>query len=188
MNIIVMGPQGSGKSTQAKKLAKDLGLTYLSTGEILRELAESGDPLGEEAKKYWQEGKLVPNNLMGEILGSWLDSQEQKNGYVLDGYPRRIDQAKFLEEKILAGRKIDIVYYIDIPRKEILRRLTLRVKTEHRLDETPKAIAKRLDEYQKNTVPVLDFYQKKGILIKINGVNSIDEVYQKIFSCLSQKP
>lgn len=188
MNIIVMGPAGSGKSTQAKRLANDLGLLYVSTGEILRELIELGDSLGQKAKEYVLKGELVPDDLINEILASWLDSQEPENGCVLDGYPRSVDQAKILEEKILGGQKIDIVFYIDIPTKEILSRLAKRAKTEHRSDETPKAIAERLNEYQKYTTPVLDFYQKKGILIKIDGTESVDAVYQKIFSCLSQKP
>lgn len=188
MNIIVMGPQGSGKSTQAKRLAKDLNLLYVSTGEILRELIELGDPLGLKAKQYVLKGELVPDGLINEILASWLDFQEAKNGYVLDGYPRRVGQAKILEEKILGGQRIDIVFYIDIPVKEILSRLAKREKVEHRSDETPKAIAKRLSEYQRYTTPVLDFYQKRGILKKINGVGPSEAIYQQIFSCLSQKP
>jgi len=185
MNIIVMGPAGSGKSTQAKKIAHDLGLLYVSTGQIIRDLVETEDPMGAEVKGYVEKGKWVPDDLMNEIILSWLDAQDLRKGVVLDGYPRRLDQAKILETKILIGQKIDWVFLIDLPKEEILKRLRKRAKLENRIDETPQAIASRLEEYQELTTPILDFYKKRGILIKIDGLNSIDEVHRNLISQIS---
>lgn len=180
MNIIVMGPQGSGKSTQAQKLAIDFGLIYISSGEVLRELARSGDQQGLKAQSYTIKGELVPEELMNDILFKLIRTAKEGHGFVFDGYPRMLGQVTFLEKDILSGQKIDLVFYINLDKKESLLRLEKRQAIEHRLDETPAAIERRLQAYYKETQPVLDYFRARGILQEIDGRDTIDEVYAAI--------
>lgn len=184
MNLIIMGPPGSGKSTQAKLLAKKLSLIYVSTGSILRKLYEAGDPLGEEAEEYMSKGELVPSELMDEILLSWLDFQEEAQGFVFDGYPRTLENVRSLEKSIL-HQDPNRVIYIDVPEEVCIKRLLQRAKIENRADDTPAVIKERLKEYHQETEPILDYYQQKNLLTKVDGRGLVETTHQNLVKNLT---
>lgn len=185
MNLIIMGPPGSGKSTQAKLLAKKLSLIYVSTGNILRKLYEAGDPLGEEAEEYMGKGELVPSELMDEILLSWLDFQEEAPGFVFDGYPRNLENVRSLEKSILHQDPNQVIY-IDVPEEVCIKRLLQRAKIENRTDDTPTVIRERLKEYHQETEPILDYYQQKNLLTRVDGCGSIEATHQNLLKNLTR--
>lgn len=213
MNIILLGPPGSGKGTQAKMIADKFNVKHISTGDILRENVRNGTPLGVEAKKYMDAGKLVPDALLIDIIKDRLAKPDVKNGYMLDGYPRTTPQAEAME-KILPAlkQKIDVVLNIDVPDKELVGRLSGRRMCKcgasyhvqfnppkkdgtcdvcgqalyHRDDDREEAIVKRLDAYHKQTQPLIDYYSKKGIIANINGTGDIKAIFGEVTKVLSK--
>lgn len=213
MNIILLGPPGSGKGTQAKMIADKFNVRHISTGDILRENVRNGTPLGVEAKKYMDAGKLVPDALLIDIIKDRLAKPDVKNGYMLDGYPRTTPQAEAME-KILPAlkQKIDVVLNIDVPDKELVGRLSGRRMCKcgasyhvqfnppkkdgicdvcgqalyHRDDDREEAIVKRLDAYHKQTQPLIDYYTKKGIIANINGTGDIKAIFGEITKVLGK--
>jgi adenylate kinase len=174
--VLVYGPQGSGKSTQAEKLAMYLDFKFLSSGELLRKLRTENNPVGIRLAQYWVSGELVPDDLIESILFPILDNEDYK-GFVIDGYPRNIDQLKSFKVFLnLKGWKINQVFYLDVGVAECIRRMKIRAVEEERLDETDEAIAKRLDIYYEKTQPLLGEYEKMEILIKVDGEREIDEI------------
>ncbi|MBU1111003.1 nucleoside monophosphate kinase [Patescibacteria group bacterium] len=189
MTIVVMGPQGSGKSTQAKFLAEEMGLLYVSTGNICREASEKDTAEGRKIAWQLKEGLLPPSDLMTKILINWLDEHGNVKGIVTDGYPRSLENVEDIEEKILpAYGPLEKVIYIDTSKEECLKRLTKRAEIEHRIDETPEAISMRLKLYFERTVPVLDYYREKGLLVKINGNKGIEEIQEDILKIINPQP
>jgi len=205
MNIVILGPQGSGKGTQAKLLSEKFNIPHISPGEILRENVEEGTRLGRLACSYINKGNMVPDDIVNKLMEERINLS--KKGFILDGYPRNIRQAKFLD----SVTKINNLIYIKISRCEIIRRLSVRRECEkcnksygyldkkktkdnkcpsckckltQRDDDKPKAIKKRLDIYHKETEPVIDYYRKKGIVKEINGQQSIKKVFKDIISSL----
>lgn len=186
MNIVIMGPQGSGKSTQAKHLAEKLGLLYASTGEIIRESCKNGDSEIIAACEASKKGELFPDKLITQMLKAWISQQGKIKGIVLEGYPRTIEQIPELDKIGLPGsRQIDQVIYINTSEQECLERLIERAEIEQREDETPEAIKTRLNLYFTRTTPVLDFLRQKGILTEVNGNCSIEEIQQEIIEKLT---
>jgi adenylate kinase len=210
MNFIMLGPQGSGKGTQAEFLAARFKIPTVSTGALYRENIKRKTKLGKLAEKFTQKGVLGPNYLTNKMMKAELVKAKYKKGVILDGYPRSMNQAKFLDKLF----KVDLAILIDISQKETIRRLSKRRvcsqcgQTYHlefkrpnrfglcdkckgkliqRLDDFPKAIKKRLKVYQKQTKPILDYYQKQGKLIKINGHRSINKVFSSILKKLKNK-
>lgn len=184
MNLIILGPQGSGKGTQAKLLAKKFGLTHISTGELMRKEIESGSDFGKEIKEVTAKGDLVSN----EILFSILEKAPLKSGhgFILDGTPRNLFQAVALE-KVFAkvGLTLDHVVFIDIPHDISVARMLKRAEIEHRPDDTLEAIKKRLAIYEKETKPVIDYYRHQNKVIDIDGTPDIDTIFQSIASKLT---
>lgn len=177
MNIIVMGPQGSGKSTQAKLLAQKLGLISLSSGEVARQISSENTDEARQVKAIMDRGELIPDEILFARMRRIFDSPEGKNGFVLDGYPRNNEQLvpleKYLQEK---GIKIDKVILIDLPEEIGISRIMSRVTKEGRSDDTPEAIARRLQIFHEQTKPILDYYQKQGIVNIVDGSGTIEEV------------
>ncbi|MBI4097168.1 MAG: nucleoside monophosphate kinase [Candidatus Levybacteria bacterium] len=173
MKIILIGIQGSGKSTQGQLLAKKLGVPYLSTGHIFRQLAKEHSPLGRQIKVVMNAGLLISDARTLKIVSEYLTRAEYKKGYILDGFPRTLTQS----EKFVNG--IDAVIYLKISDKEALWRISGR-RGETREDETLTAIRKRIDLFHKFTEPVLDFYRKKGKLIEVDGERPIEEIHKDI--------
>ncbi len=188
MNIVVLGPQGSGKGTQAKKLAETYGIAHFSTGDELRRLKESPTPLGKMLKEVMDRGELVEDELLIEMIRQRLDRGDTLPGFVLDGFPRTLAQAEALDDLLSElGRSIDIVFEFQIPnREQLLERLQNRAADEGRSDDTPEAIQKRLEEYDEKTAPLVEYYRMRhGNVVGIHADRSIDEVFHEIQEALS---
>lgn len=168
-----MGIQGSGKSTQGTLLSKKLGIPYLSTGHIFRTLSQERTKLGRYIKEVMNAGYLIPDRKTLTIVSGYLARPEYQKGYILDGFPRTISQAKAFKNGI------DNVIYLKVSDKEALWRLSYR-NEEVREDETLAALRRRIESFHKFTEPVLDFYQEKGILVEIDGEKKIEEIHEEI--------
>lgn len=173
MKIILIGIQGSGKSTQGNLLSKELEIPYLSTGHIFRELSKEKTPLGRYIKEVMNAGYLIPDKKTLTIVSDYLGRREYEKGYILDGFPRTIAQVKAFKNSI------DKVIYLRVPDKEALWRLSYR-NGEGREDETLAALRKRIELFHKLTEPVLDYYRKKGVLAEIDGEKPVEEVFKNI--------
>lgn len=180
MKLVLTGIQGSGKSTQGNLLEKQLGLPYLSTGHIFRRIAKEKTTLGRYIKTVMNAGILIPDDKTIEIVNSYLSRPEYKRGYILDGFPRTLEQAKRFRNHV------DKVIYIDIPDKEALWRLAYRNDSD-RDDNTVQALRKRIESFHKFTEPVLDYYRKKKKLVEIDGTQSIEEVNEEILKSLGKQ-
>ena len=174
MNIVVLGPQGSGKSTQAELLAKVLKIPHLQTGELFRRIAREKTELGRRVKERLDRGQLVSDEDTMRVVTKELVAEKYKKGVVLDGVPRNLKQAKRLR------LKIDRAVYLEVSDREGIKRLILR----KRADDTPELIRERLRIYHLETEPILDFYQKQGILERVDGERPIEEIHQDILDRL----
>jgi len=178
MNVLILGPQGSGKSTQAQLLSVDLGVPFIQMGEILRTISLLDDsPMANNIKKSLEKGKLVANSIASLIVNRRLSQEDCKNGFVLDGYPRSREQLKSLNVKF------DKVFYIKVSDKEGAKRLLAR----KRHDDTPEVIAKRLKIYHAETEPLLEIFRKEGVLEEIDGERSVEEIHQDILKRVQSK-
>lgn len=180
MKIILIGIQGAGKSTQGKLLSVKLGIPYLSTGHIFRDLAKEHTPLGRQIKVVMNVGLLISDKKTLHIVSAYLARPEYEKGYILDGFPRTLVQAKAFKNGIRN------VFYLKISDKEALWRISGRTD-EVREDETLLAIRKRIDSFHKFTEPVLEYYHKKGLLTEINGEQSIEDIHREIMRSLKKK-
>ncbi len=214
MKIIMLGAPGAGKGTQAKKIAERYGLPHVSTGDIFRANIKNGTELGMEAKKYMDQGMLVPDELTVKILLDRVAQEDCKNGYILDGFPRTIPQAEVLDKALTElGDKIDYAVNVHVPDENIVNRMSGRracvscggtyhivyapTKQEGicdacggelilRDDDKPETVQKRLAVYHEQTQPLIDFYQKKGILVEVDGTKEMAEVFEAIVAILGE--
>lgn len=180
MKLVLTGIQGSGKSTQGNLLSRQLNIPYLSTGHIFREIAKEKTTLGKNVKVLIASGVLIPDDSTIEIVNSYLSRPEYKNGYILDGFPRTIEQAKKFKNNV------DKVIYLEIPDKEALWRLAYR-KDEDRDDNTIQALRKRIEMFHNHTEPVIQYYDKQGKLAVIDGTQSIEVVNEEILKSLGKQ-
>lgn len=171
-HIIFLGPAGAGKGTQAARLAERLGVPRISTGDMLREALHQGTPLGRAAEPYLERGELVPDELLVTMIRERIHQPDCAHGYVLDGFPRTLPQAEALEELAGALAREHIVLNLEVPRDELLRRLSGR----GREDDKDLAVERRLQAYVDSTTPLVDFYGRGGRLHRVNGFRSMDEV------------
>ncbi|MFL5867724.1 MAG: adenylate kinase [Thermoleophilaceae bacterium] len=213
MNLILMGPPGAGKGTQAERLIDDFDLPYYATGDILRAAVKEETDLGKEAKDYMDRGDLVPDDLICRVIMERLDTDEAADGFLLDGFPRTVPQAETLEEALeKRGRSLTAGLLIDASDEEVIRRLSGRricVKNQHvyhvefdppknegvcdqdgsrliqRDDDKPETVKKRLDVYHEQTEPVISWYEDKGLLRRFDGGRSPDEVHAHIRATLA---
>ena len=178
-DLIFMGPPGSGKGTQAKGLVASEGWVQLSTGDLFRSHISNETELGKKVKAILASGALVPDDVTVDMVRVRLRELPAQQRIVFDGFPRTVAQAQALD-KLLAefGRKVDGVILLDVPREEILARLSKRAKDEGRADDTPEAIGTRFDAYEKQTKPVVDFYGPK--VKKVHGVGPVEEVAKRL--------
>ena len=179
MKLILVGIQGSGKSTQGNLLSEKLNIPYLSSGHIFRQMAQEKTPLGRYMKETLNAGFLIPDEKTIPIIEEYLSKPEYKNGYILDGFPRTPKQA----EQFSNG--VDKVIYLKVSDKEALWRLSGRVEEGIREDNTLQAIRKRIQLFHDFTEPVIDFYRKKGTLIEVDGEREIEEINQEIIEKLA---
>jgi len=184
MNLIILGPQGSGKGTQAKLLAEKFGLKHIASGDLLRTEAESGSEKGEIIAKILATGELMPFETVLEVTEpAFLSSS---SGFILDGTPREVSQAEYLDSFLKEHKiNIDKVILLDIPKEESLSRLAKRAEIEHRADDTPEAINARLSLYEENTLPVVEYYRRQGKLLVIDGTPDIQTIFQNIVTKLA---
>ncbi len=180
MKIILIGIQGAGKSTQGNLLRDKLNIPYLSTGHIFREMAKEKTPLGRYIKEIMNAGYLIPDDKAVEIVSEYLKKPEYKNGYILDGFPRTLDQVKAFENGV------DKVVYLKVSDKEALWRLSYR-NGDNREDETLVALRKRIELFHKLTEPVLDYYRNKGNLVEVDGEKGVEEVHSEILTKIKNK-
>jgi len=178
MKLILIGIQGSGKSTQGNLLSQALNTPYLSTGHIFREMAKEHTPEGRYIKETINAGFLIPDEKTLQIVKEYLGRSEYKNGYILDGFPRTNHQAEVFDHDITK------VIYLKVSDKEALWRLAGR--DDNREDETLKAIKKRIELFHKFTEPVIDYYRQKGILFEIDGEKTIEEINKEILTVLGK--
>lgn len=181
MRIILVGIQGAGKSTQGNLLSEKLKIPYLSTGHIFRDLAREHTPLGRYIKEVMNAGYLIPDRKTLQIVSDYLKRKEYEKGYILDGFPRTVPQAKSFKNGI------DKVVYLRVSDKEALWRLSYR-NSDVRNDETLLALRKRIELFHKLTESVLEYYRKKGILVEIDGEKEIEEIHKEIVEKIRKDP
>jgi adenylate kinase len=181
MNIILLGPPGSGKGTQGALLSGHTGLPRVSTGDLLRDAAERDTALGREAKQFMDQGLLVPDTVILGLIEEVLVSPEAAGGIIMDGFPRTVAQAEAVEQ-LLADRRttVDRVVCIDVPEDELVRRMMGRAKREGRDDDTPATIRQRFAVYTEQTAPLIAFYTERGLLTDVSGMGSIEEIAGRV--------
>ena len=185
MNILLLGPQGSGKGTQAKRIAEEYGLAHIATGDMLRAAIAAATPLGRVVKPIVERGDLVPDELMANLIRERLDDEDTREGFILDGFPRTMAQAEALDSMLSEiGRDLDIVFELQINDDVAVDRLGKRAVEEGRTDDTPDAIARRLSEYHEKTEPLVGYYRLRGNLVGIHGNKPIDDVFSEIQEAL----
>ena len=180
LNIVIFGAPGSGKGTQSDKLIEHYKLYHISTGDVLRDNIKRDTELGKTAKGYIDQGQLVPDELIIDILAQVLDENKDKasQGVIFDGFPRTIPQAEALEQLLAdRGTKIDAVVGLEVPEDELIKRILLRGQMSGRSDDNEETARKRLDTYHNQTSPVKAFYEEQGKYIAINGLGTIDGIF-----------
>ena len=213
LNLILLGPPGSGKGTQGEALQEDLRLPYYATGDILRAAVKDGTQIGKRAKEYMDRGELVPDEVTIGVIGERVENPDASDGFILDGFPRTVPQAEALEDEMnKLGRKMTAAILIEVPQDEIIRRLGGRRTCEQeghvfhvefdppnqegvcdvdgsplivRDDDKPEVIEKRLEQYRTKTAPLVDYYEDRGILQKVNGDEAPDDVADHIRGLLA---
>ncbi|MDQ1082944.1 MULTISPECIES: adenylate kinase [Microbacterium] len=186
--LLIVGPQGSGKGTQGVRVGEALGIPVISTGDVFRANVAEGTELGQQVKAIIDGGDLVPDELTSAVVRDRLAQSDAAEGFLLDGYPRNLAQVMHLDE-FLEGRdeSLDAVIALIVPREESISRLTARAVEQGRSDDTEEAIATRLGIYERETSPILDVYGTRGIVDRIDGVGSLDEVTARIFAALEAR-
>jgi adenylate kinase len=187
MRIVFLGPPGGGKGTQAKLLADRLKIPAISTGEILRAAVREGTPLGRQAKAVMESGELVSDDLMIALIRERLAEPDARIGFLLDGFPRTVDQAVALE-KLLEGNgsRLSTVVNLSVPEQVLLDRLASRSGQENRSDDARETVLERLRIYRQKTEPLIDFYRKRGLLVDVDGVGGVPEIAGRIGEALEQ--
>lgn len=215
MKIVILGAPGAGKGTQAVKIAEKYAIPHISTGDIFRANIKAGTELGKKAQEYMSQGLLVPDELTTDLVVNRIQEDDCKNGYILDGFPRTIPQAKCLTEALQGlNDKLDFALNVDVEDSHIVRRMsgrrvclncgasynleTIPPKKEGicdrcgsevvlREDDKPETVQKRLDVYHEMTQPLIDYYQEEGVLVSVNGMQGLEEVFEDITKVLEGK-
>ena len=181
MNIILLGPPGSGKGTQGARLSERTGLPRISTGDLLRSAVARQTPLGQKARSFMDQGLLVPDAIIVGLIEEVLASEEAERGVIMDGFPRTIRQAEAVDRSLaLRDSQVDHVLYIEVPEDELVQRMMGRSLKEGRSDDTPEAIRKRFAVFWKQTAPLVAFYRKKQLLREIPGAGTMEAIEQRI--------
>jgi adenylate kinase len=188
VNVLLLGPQGSGKGTQAAKIAGTYGLAHIATGDMIRQIKEQPTELGRELKAVYDRGDLVDDDLMIRLIRDRLDRGDTLPGFVLDGFPRTMVQAEALDDLLRdLGRSVDVVFEFQVPdRQALLDRMLKRAAEENRADDTPEAIQRRLDLYDRETAPLVEYYRStRGNVVGLHADRTIEDVFHEISDALS---
>ena len=186
MRIVLLGPPGSGKGTQATMLVERLKLPHISTGALLRNAAKRGTALGLQAKAITDKGELVPDDIMSDMIEERLSRDDVANGFILDGYPRNVSQAESLDAMLeRLNTPADEAIHIDIDPEQIIKRIARRAEEEGRSDDTEATVRNRMRVYDEQTAPVADYYAERGILTRVLGNGDKEEILQRILSVLN---
>jgi len=181
MNIVLFGPPGSGKGTQSQKLIDKYGLIHLSTGDVLRKEISRGTELGVKAKKYMDAGELVPDEDVIAMVIHKLEEYEDPPGFIFDGFPRTHEQARSIRHNLTdLDLRINIMITLEVPRVELMNRLVKRGEESGRSDDESNIIEKRLDVYYQQSKPIIDFYEKMRKYVSIDGLGTVDEIFERI--------
>lgn len=183
MNILLIGPPGSGKGTQGERLAARLGLRHIAAGDVLRAEVAARTPLGQQAAALMQRGELVPDELVVALLVPKVESAARDGGYLLDGFPRSVEQAHVVRE-LDEDVQPDAVLYLDAPASELIRRILARAQIEGRADDNEQTVANRLRVFDEATHPLVDFYREHGLLHVIDAAQGEDDVTASILAAL----
>jgi adenylate kinase len=189
LNVLLLGPQGAGKGTQAKRISAEYGIPHIASGEILRAEMDAGTELGNRVKDVYDRGDLVSDDLMIELIRNRLEQPDTEAGFVLDGFPRTTVQAEALDSMFNdIGRNFSVAFALQIPDGVAFDRLRRRAEVEGRADDTDEAIRRRLDNYHRETEPLIEYYRTRGNLVPIHGDRSENEVFAEIQRALEQVP
>jgi adenylate kinase len=181
VNVLVLGPQGSGKGTQASRLADQHGLAHIATGDMLRGAIAAETELGRKVKPLLESGQLVPDDVMVALIRERLGQDDARDGFVLDGFPRTMAQAEALDAMLAdAGRSLDIVLLLQVPDEVGVERMLRRARAEGRADDTPEVIAERLGTYHRETAPLAERYRAHGLVVPLHGDRTVGEVADEI--------
>lgn len=183
--MIIIGPPGAGKGTQARFVAQHFGVPGISTGDIFRANVAQATPLGIEAKQFMDVGEYVPDDLTNKMVRDRLGQPDATEGFILDGYPRTEQQVKELDEMLArTGRSVDAVIYLSVDQEEIVARMLRRAGIEKRADDTEEVIRRRQDVYGAETEPLIDLYRRHGQLVEVPGLGGVAEVTDRILSAV----
>ncbi|MDL2208996.1 adenylate kinase [Parabacteroides sp. OttesenSCG-928-O15] len=187
LNVVIFGAPGSGKGTQSEKIISEFGLDHISTGDVLRAEIKSGTELGKIADSYISKGQLVPDELIVDILAKVLDEKKNEKGVIFDGFPRTIPQAEALKKMLNErGTDVSVMLNLQVKESELIERLLKRGQSSGRSDDNLETIQSRLEVYHKQTAPLADYYIKEGKHVAIEGVGTIDDIFEKIKNALKQ--
>ncbi len=179
--LVFLGPPGVGKGTQAAKLAADLKLPHISTGDIFRDHLKRGTELGKKAREYMDAGKLVPDKLVVDLVADRTSNADCANGYILDGFPRTVNQAEELDRALTERTEgVSAVLCFDAPRQVVIDRIAGRARKEGRADDTPETVKKRLEEYDAQTGPLVPYYRDHSLLHEFDAQGSIEGIYRQV--------
>jgi len=185
MRIVLMGPPGAGKGTQAKVIAQRLSIPAISTGDIFRSNVSAQTELGRTAKRYMDEGEYVPDEVTNAMVRDRLAEPDALRGFLLDGYPRTVDQVKELDSMLAdLGEALEAVVVLRVQPEELVQRLLQRARIEGRDDDTEDVIRRRQEVYAEQTAPLLDIYAERGMLVAVDGMGEVDEVTTRVFAAL----
>jgi adenylate kinase len=187
LDVLLLGVQGSGKGTQAKRIASDYGLAHIATGDMLRAAMSADTPLGRRVRPIYDAGELVPDDLMIDLIRERLQAPDTDSGFILDGFPRTMPQADALDSMLAEiDRPLSVVFELQVPDEIAIERLHKRALEEGRPDDTPEAIAKRIELYHRETKPLVSHYRLAGNLVVIHGSQPENDVFAEIQEALDQ--
>jgi len=189
MRLILMGPPGAGKGTQAKIVADHFGIPAISTGDIFRTNVTNGTPLGKKAQEFMDQGEYVPDEITNLMVRARIDEPDAERGFLLDGYPRTLDQVEELDGMIaFTGHRLDAVVVLTVDADEIVARLLQRAEVEGRADDTEEVVRRRQEVYGEQTEPLIEVYRTRGIVHEIDGMGVVEDVTKRIFDALDVVP
>ncbi|CAH0243198.1 adenylate kinase [Stenotrophomonas lactitubi] len=187
MRLVLLGPPGSGKGTQATRLKEKLEIAHISTGDMLRAEIAAGSELGKQAKSVMDAGNLVSDEILLGMLKSRLAQSDVAKGFILDGYPRNVAQANALDGMLAEiGQPLDAVVQLDVATELLVERIAGRAQEQGRADDNPESVRKRLQVYTEQTAPVVDFYAGRGTLARVDGVGELDEIEARILAAIKR--